>query len=264
VWQTYRLDASSGRVEVFTEVEWQETQRLLRALFPLDVRARHAWFGTQFGAIERPIHRNTSWEEARFEVPGHAWMDASEPGFGVAVLDDGRYGRSAVATADGATLGLSLLKSPLFPDPTCDRGAHAFTYALMPHSGDWRAAGVDHAADCLREPTRALALKTGRKGALRGAWAPFEVLAAAPMRVEIAAWKPAEDGRGRILRLVETRGARGDVQVFWNVDARKATAVDLLEQPLAGEGARPDFTHSPGAATLLRMRPFEIATLRVE
>ena len=264
IWQTYRLDASSGRVEVFTEVEWHETQRLLRALFPLDVRARHAWFGTQFGAIERPIHRNTSWEEARFEVPGHAWMDASEPGFGVAVLDDGRYGRSAVATADGATLGLSLLKSPLFPDPTCDRGAHAFTYALMPHAGDWRAAGVDHAADCLREPMRALALKPGKKGALRGGWAPFEVLASPPMRVEIAAWKPAEDGRGRILRLVETRGARGDVQVFWNVDARKATAVDLLEQPLAGEGATPDFTHSPGAATLLRMRPFEIVSLRVE
>ena len=97
-----------------------------------------------------------------------------------------------------------------------------------------------------------------------GAWAPFEVLAAAPMRVEIAAWKPAEDGRGRILRLVETRGARGDVQVFWNVDARKVTAVDLLERPLAGDAPRPELNHSPGAATLLRMRPFEIVSLRVE
>jgi alpha-mannosidase len=191
-------------------------------------------------------------------------MDASEPGFGVAVLDDGRYGRSAISTAEGATLGLSLLKSPLFPDPNCDRGAHAFTYAVMPHAGDWRAAGVDHAADCLREPIRALALKTGKKGALRGAWAPFEVLAAAPMRVEIAAWKPAEDGRGRILRLVETRGARGDVQVFWNVEARKVTTVDLLERPLAGDAPRPELKHSPGAATLLRMRPFEIVSLRVE
>jgi alpha-mannosidase len=260
LWQTYRLDASSGRLEVFTEVEWHETQRLLRALFPLDVRARHAWFGTQFGAIERPIHRNTSWEEARFELPGHAWMDASEPGFGVAILDDGRYGRSALATPEGAALGLSLLKSPLFPDPTCDRGAHAFTYALMPHAGDWRAAGVDHAADCLREPMRALALKTGKKGALRGAWAPFDVLAAAPMRVEIAAWKPAEDGRGRILRLVETRGARGDVQVFWNAPARRVTPVDLLERPLAREG----LVHAADAATLLRMKPFEIVSLRVE
>ena len=260
IWQTYRLDAGGTRLEVRTEVEWHESQRLLRALFPLDVRARHAWFGTQYGAIERPIHRNTSWEEARFEVPGHSWMDVSEPGFGLAVLNDGRYGRSAISSADGSTLGLSLLKSPLFPDPTCDRGVHAFNYALMPHAGDWRDAGVDHAADCLREPMRAIPLKRGAKGVLRGAWAPFEVLSSGAMRVEVSAWKPAEDGRGRILRLVETRGARGDVQVFWNHDARKVTPVDLLERPHAREGV----AHASGAATLLRMKPFEIVSLRVE
>jgi alpha-mannosidase len=104
------------------------------------------------------------------------------------------------------------------------------------------------------------ALKPGAKGRLRGGWAPFEVLSAPAMRLEVSAWKPAEDGRGRILRLVETRGGRGDVQVFWNVDARKVTAVDLLERPLA----RPDMRHAAGAATLLRMRPFEVVTLRVE
>ncbi len=260
IWQTYRLDAGSDRLEVRTEVNWQESQQQLRALFPFDIRARHASFGTQFGAIERPIHRNTSWEEARFEVPGHAWMDVAEPGFGVAVLDDGRYGRSAIASSSGCTLGLSLLKSPLFPDPTCDRGEHAFNYALMPHAGDWREAGVDAAAECFREPMRAIALAKGRKGAMHGSWAPFDVLAASPMRVEIAAWKPAEDGKGRILRLVETRGARGDVQVFWNVDASKVTSVDALERPLSRE----ELAHSKGAATLLRMKPFEIVTLRVE
>ena len=80
------------------------------------------------------------------------------------------------------------------------------------------------------------------------------------MRVEVGAWKPAEDGRGRILRFVETRGARGDVQVFWNVDARRVTPVDLLERPIGREG----LAHSSGAATLLRMRPFELVSLRVE
>jgi alpha-mannosidase len=80
------------------------------------------------------------------------------------------------------------------------------------------------------------------------------------MRVEISAWKPAEDGRGRILRLVETRGARGDVQIFWNIDAKRVTPVDLLERPLAREGV----AHSPGAATMLRLNPFEIVTLRVD
>ena len=187
-------------------------------------------------------------------------MDVSEPGFGVAVLDDGRYGRSALAHADGCTLGLSLLKSPNFPDPTCDRGEHSFNYALMPHAGDWREANVDLAADCFREPLRAIELRPKSKGELRGAWSACEVLSTEPMRVELAAFKPAEDGRGRILRLVETRGARGDVQVFWNINARKVTAVDLLERPITLEG----LSHAAGAVTLLRMKPFEIVTLRVE
>ena len=95
---------------------------------------------------------------------------------------------------------------------------------------------------------------------LRGAWSPFEVLAEPPMRVDIAAWKPAEDGRGRILRLVETRGARGEVKVLWNAGARRVSPADLLERPLARE----DLVHDADAATILRMRPFEIVTLRVE
>jgi alpha-mannosidase len=163
LWQTYRLDAASGRLEVFTEVEWHETQRLLRALFPCGVRARNAWFGTQYGAIERPIHRNTSWEEARFEVPGHAWMDVAEPRF--RCRNSRRWPLRPQRARECAwrNARFSLLKSPLFPDPNCDRGAHAFTYALMPHAGDWRAAGVDRAADCLREPLRAVALEAGKR-----------------------------------------------------------------------------------------------------
>ena len=71
----------------------------------------HATFGTQFGHLERPTHRNTAWEEARFEVPGHAWMDLSEPGFGLAILDDGKFGRSV----EGNVLGLSLLRRSRVP-----------------------------------------------------------------------------------------------------------------------------------------------------
>jgi alpha-mannosidase len=88
------------------------------------------------------------------------------------------------------------------------------------------------------------------------------------MRVEISAWKPAEDGRGRILRLVETRGARGDVQIFWNIDAKRVTPVDLLERPLERLHERlherEGVAHSPGAATMLRLNPFEIVSLRVD
>ena len=78
-------------------------------------------FETAFGVVERPTHRNTSWDAARFEVAGHRFADLSEPGYGVALLNDGHYGHHAL----GNELGLSLLRSPVWPDPLADEGAQS-------------------------------------------------------------------------------------------------------------------------------------------
>jgi alpha-mannosidase len=258
LFQTYRLDAGSRRLEIRTQVDWREERTMLRAIFPVDVRSRMASFGTQFGALERPTHRNTSWEEARFEVPGHAWMDLSEPGFGVAVLDDGKYGRSCIDNV----LGLSLLRSPNFPDAQADRGEHAFGYALMVHDGDWRTAGVDAEAESFREPLEAIALRAGAKGSLRGSFAPFRIEAPQHLGIQVAAWKPAEGGKGRVLRLVETRGGRGELRIRWSGPAAKVTAVDLLERPLGAGGH--GVTHaSKSGETTVAIAPFQIVTLLV-
>ncbi len=269
--QTYRLDAGSRRLDVRTFVDWQEERTMLRALFPVNVRTRTATFGTQFGVLERSTHRNTSWDEARFEVPGHAWMDLSEPGFGLAVLDDGKYGRSAI----GSVLGLSLLRSPCFPDSSADRGEHSFTYALMPHDGDWRAAGVDSEAEALREPLRATRLTAGRRGALHGSFAPFRVSASHNVALQIAAWKPSETGRSRILRLVETRGGRGEVCVRWSEATTSVVPVDLLERPFAAisemggsmesdPGPPTGFVHDRRKSeSRFEIRPFQIVSFLV-
>jgi alpha-mannosidase len=267
LFQTYRLDAGTKHLEIRTEVRWDEERTLLRALFPCDVRAPYATFGTQFGAIERPTHRNTSWEEARYEVPGHAWMDLSEPGFGVAILDDGKYGRSALDNV----LGLSLLRAPSFPDPAADRGEHVFTYAVMLHDGDWRGAGVDAEAEALREPLRAVAMPARRRAAsarrgVRVTGAPFRIEAPSHCFMQVAAWKPAEDGKGRILRIVETRGGRGEVAIRWADGAGAVTAADVLERPmrLTDEFAPSAFVHdTERGETTFRVRPFQIVTLRV-
>ena len=90
----YVLDPGADRVNVRLLVDWREERSILRAEFPTCIRARSATHGIQFGEIERATHRNTSWEEARFEVPGRRWMDLSRPGLGLAVLDDGIVGRN--------------------------------------------------------------------------------------------------------------------------------------------------------------------------
>ena len=254
--QRYRLQAGSPRLDVVTEVEWREDQRLLRALFPCDVRARRATFGIQFGHVERATHDNTSWERAQFEVPGHSWMDLSQPGLGVAVLDDGKFGRSA----KHGTLGLSLLKSPNFPDPTADRGLHRFTYSVMVHHGCWRAAGVDAQAEQLNHPLVG-AMARGGAGAIVDGWQAVDVRASGAAHLEVAALKPAEAAGGVALRLVEVRGGAGEVTVRWGFPVADAHAADLFERPMEIDG----FAHDADARTTsFRVRPFQIVTVRAE
>lgn len=64
----------------------------------------------------RPTHASTSWDAAKFEVCAHRYVDLSEPGFGVAVLNDGRYGHGV---QDGG-VRVSLLRAAKYPDPVQD------------------------------------------------------------------------------------------------------------------------------------------------
>ena len=134
--QTYRLLAGSRRLDIVTDIDWHEREIYLQARFPLAVHSHEATFETMYGVVRRPTHRNTSWDAARFEVSAHRFADLSEPGYGVALLNDGKYGHSV----HGNVLTLSLLRSPLYPDPTADEGEHHFTYSLLPHAGDWTEA----------------------------------------------------------------------------------------------------------------------------
>ena len=129
--QTYRLWANSQRLDIETEIDWHERQILLRARFPLAIHAHEATFETAYGAVRRPTHRNTAKDAAQFEGSGHRFADLSEPGYGVALLNDGKYGHGV----HGNVLSLSLLRGPLYPDALADEGEHRFTYALSPHGG---------------------------------------------------------------------------------------------------------------------------------
>ena len=121
---------------------------LLRSLTPANVRAERATFECAFGVVTRPTHRNTSWDEAQFEVAGHRFADLAEPGFGLALLNDAKYGHSARDNV----LGLSLVRSPVYPDPLADEGEQRFAYALMPHAGSWHEGGVREEAEDLNQP----------------------------------------------------------------------------------------------------------------
>ena len=134
--QTIYLYKDSRRLDFDTWIDWHEHHILLKAAFPVDVLSPTATFDVQWGNVERPTHRNTSWDWARFETCAHKWADLSEGDYGVALLNDCKYGYDV----HDNVIRLTLLKSATSPDPLADEGEHRMTYSLLPHSGDWRDA----------------------------------------------------------------------------------------------------------------------------
>jgi alpha-mannosidase len=237
--QTYALTANSRRLDIETELDWHDRRIFLRALTPVDVRASEATFECAYGVVRRPTHTNTSWEQAKFEVPGHRFADLSEPGFGLALLNNAKYGHSA----RGHMLGLSLVRSPVYPDLLADEGKQNFTYALMPHAGSWDEGGVLAEAEDLNQPL----LVAEASGLAAGITAPLSV---AGIPAALSALKPAEDGNGLVLRVYEPAGRRGDFAVTAPRGWAVGETVDILEEPRE---------RGPGAA----LRPFEIMSRRI-
>lgn len=243
--QRISLTRDSRRIDFQTEVDWQERQTLLRTLFPLALNATRATCEIQFGAVERPSHRNTSWDVARFEVCAHRWVDMSEGGYGVALLNNGKYGHSLRDT----TLGISLLKSGIFPDPEADRGMHSFTYSLMPHSGDWCEAQVTQRAYELNVPVRASIAPPKISGS--GSFLEVD-----SDHVIVETIKVAQDGDGLIIRLYECHNQRGKVQLRFARPIASAELTNMLEESLGA-------AHIEDGSLVVSVRPFEVKTLRV-
>lgn len=248
--QVIRVAAGMRWVDFETEVQWHETNRLLKVAFPVDVRSPRATYEIQYGHVERPTHANTSWDVARFEVCAHKWADLSEPGYGVALLNDCKYGYDISANV----IRLSLLRAPTWPDPVADRGDHRFTYRLLPHTGDLRDAGVIDAGYDLNVPLRAVA--TSPHPGTRDVQVSMLSVDTANAVVEVV--KEADDGSGAlVVRLYESWGRRGPVTVRAPWPIQRASLTDLLERPLAEIPIH-------GAEVTLEMTPFEIATLKLE
>jgi alpha-mannosidase len=268
--QNIALMANGARLDFRTTVRWREPWTMLRTSFAVTPRAEEATFEIQFGHIRRPTHVNTSWDVARTEVAAHKWADLSQGDYGVALLNDSKYGHRIKE----GVIDLNLLRSVKYPGEVApageeqasdepnphftDQAEHRFTYSLFPHAGDHVDGRVVQAAYELNVPLRATALDVAAGGATAGtlpATASFIELDADNVVVETV--KRAEDDDDVILRLYEAhrRGATAHLRLGFEVTA--AAETDLLEgqpAPLAVEDGR---------LLTLAFRPFEIKTVRL-
>ncbi len=257
--------AHTRRIDFKTKMDWHEEQQLVKAQFHFDVMTRTAACEIPYGVIERPTHKNTSWQRAQFEVCAHRFVDLSEPGYGVALLNDGRYGYSI----EDSSLGLTLLTSGIFPFPDADKGVHELTYALMPHMGDWRSAKVVQEAGLLNEkpilsavrPSAVLVSERTPEAISARSTTPDAVSSESYSMCEVSApnvivtsVKRAEDESGLIVRMYESSGVR--TNVTWDVSGLMPQQVwecDLMEK-------QEKMTEFDGQKARFEIKPFEIKT----
>lgn len=246
--QRLSLSTTSAWLDVTNEVDWHERHRLLKVAFPLAVRSPQARYEVAFGLVERPTHRNTSWDAARFEVCAHRFADLSEPGYGVALANDCKYGYDVT----GSVMRLSLLRSPTAPDPLADQGHHSFSYRLMPHVGELGPGGVVESAHDLNDPLRPVTTTAHAGAAPRLA----SLLFAEPSSVVLDAVKRAEDCDEIVVRCYEAWGGRSSVRLHLPHNVTSVVRTDILES---------DVEELPvGAEGLVEFEigPFEVVTVK--
>ena len=236
------------RIDIKNVIDWKEHQIFVKDYFPIDVHTNEATFDIQYGNVKRDTHDNTSWDFAKFEVCHHKWMDVSEDGYGVSMLNDCKYG---VGVRNGV-IGMSMLKSAIHPNPEADKELHEFTYSIYPHQGGWREAGTVKQAYQINNP-----LTYSWKENEGGTLAPeYSLVSSDQDNAVIEVVKKAEDSDAVIIRLYECYNRRTPVTLIFGKELTSVVECNMME-----EGADPvEFT---GNQATFAMKPYEIKTLKV-
>ncbi len=243
--QEITLPRHSRRLDFVNRVDWHEYRKMLRVAFPLALDSDYTTCDIQYAALRRPTVDNTPWDSAKFEIACLRYADLSEPDYGVALLNDCKYGYKV----KNNTLDLCLLRSPKYPDFYADMGAHEFTYSLLPHPGTLSDSNVAaEAAQLNRMPLVA----DGRDAGKIQAAAKIESGA-----ISLEVVKKAENSQARTLRVIETKG-RHSTGTLIIPGAKKLTETNLLEWTHEA-----DYPIADGRAEL-KLKPFEIKTFLLE
>ena len=247
--QTMWFCDETPTIDYETYINWREHNKMLKAAFDVDVNADKATYEIQFGAVERPTHKNTSWDRAKFEVCAHKYADLSDGGYGVSILNDCKYGHDI----HGGTMMLSLLKSGVMPYPEADQGEHAFTYTLYAHEGTLRESDTVKLAYLLNNPLCA-EKASGKRSSLPES---FSLVSVDKDNVICETVKEAEGDESTVLRLYESANKRTKTQITLGFKAKKCFVCDMLENE------KEELPITDGKINVT-MRGYEILTLKVK
>ncbi len=235
------------QVDFNCEVDWKMSQHLLKVFFPVDVNTNQARYDIQFGNVERPTHRNTSWDVARFEVCAHKWADVSETGYGAALMNDCKYGYGI----EGSTIGLTLIKAGIEPNPTADLEKHFFTYSFLPHEGGFAQSHVEDASYELNVPVYAVA--KSKRVSQEMELCP-QYLNVTSDNAILETVKRAEESNAAVIRFFEYKNQRGTVRITLPDHVQEVWEINLTEDEMAASYLVSDGEFS------FEIKPYEIRT----
>jgi alpha-mannosidase len=247
--QYIRMYKDIERIDFFNDIDWKEEQMLLKAAFPVDIHSDKATFEIQYGNVERPTHWNTSWDYARFEVCAHKWADLSEGDYGVALLNDSKFGHDI----KDSTMRLSLLKSSIMPNPEADKEKHSFVYSLYPHSGDWKESKVVNMAYSLNCPMY-VKVEQPHEGELVNNMSFIKVN---KDNVVVEVIKKAEESDDVVVRLYECHNKRTKVACELFRSFKEVVECDLME----------NYTNKVNTNNKIfefEIKPYEIKTFKIK
>lgn len=251
------------RIDFKTEIDWNESQVLLKTYFPVDVVANKATYEIQYGNVERATHENTSWDAAKYEVCAHKWADISENGYGIALMNDCKYGYSGNET----TMSLTLIKSGIFPNPHADREHHEFTYSILPHKGDFRTGDVIKESYFLNYPVYTLFAKKPEEhvksffnidsdSVILEVVKPMHSEKGTIVKIDETENLKTEQNVSVILRLYESFGGRAAANLSSCFEIVSAFECDMLEYTTRRLNLNEN-------KVSLKMNPYEIKTVKL-
>lgn len=242
--QDLTLYKNSRRIDFKTKVDYHERKQLMKVAFPVDIRSTYATYDVQYGNVKRPNHWNTSWDQARFETVAQKWVDLSEYNYGVSLLNDSKYGHDI----KGNVIRLTLLKAATHPDYEQDQGVHEFTYALLPHQGDFVKGDTVKEAFALNQPFTVVEGKSIYSGK--------RLIDIDKEGVELDAIKQSEDKKYLVVRLHEYTGAKQTVSIRFAFPIKGYMESDLMERPIEELKEEQEI--------VLNIKPFEIKTILIQ
>ncbi|KAI9490397.1 galactose mutarotase-like domain-containing protein [Zychaea mexicana] len=232
------MTAISRRIDFETEVDWNENRQFLKVEFAWDIMADKVTYETQYGTVQRPTHYNTSWDSAKFEVAGHKFADISEYGYGVALLNDCKYGYAAHKNV----VRLSLIRSPKAPDSNCDIGHHVFKYAIYPHEGHFMQSDVVREGYNFNVPLLTKVIPQTKTNSVSNALPKFRLEEAPNVVMDVL--KRAEDSNDIIIRLYEAYGGHARARLMCSLPMKSVSRCNILEDEMESI----QITTQPGSA----------------